>query len=57
MSESAKTDRDINEGKQDTISTNTISRSMHELGYWAKRPCRKPVISDRYTKKRLALAV
>ena len=44
----------FNEGKSDGVSSKTVARNLHKLGYWARRPCRKPLVSTRNKKKRLA---
>ena len=43
----------FNEGKSYIVSPKTVSRKLHDLGYWARRPCRKPLISQRNKKKGL----
>ena len=44
----------FNEGEEKQLSIKTISRQMHRLGFWERRPSRKPLVSQRNRMKRLA---
>ena len=44
----------INEGKEKQLSKKTISLELHKLGFWARRPNKKPLLSKRNLIKRLA---
>ena len=34
-------------------SSKTLSRNLHKMGFWARRACRKPLISNKNRKERL----
>ena len=44
----------FNQGKENCVSEKTISRYLHQMGYWARNACPKPLISATNTSKRLA---
>ena len=44
----------FNTGKVDDVSQKTVSRNLHKLGFYARKACRKPMISSTNRKKRLA---
>ena len=45
-----------NEGKQkqQKVSSKTLSRNLHQLGFWSRRAAKKPLVSKANRKKRLA---
>ena len=43
----------FNAGKNVPVSEKTVSRNLHKLGFYARRACRKPLISTRNKIKRL----
>ena len=44
----------FNKGKPKNVSGKTISRNLHAMGFWARRACKKPLVSTANQKKRLA---
>lgn len=44
----------VDESKEMLVSSKTISRNLHSLGFMARRPCKKPLISKLNKYKRLA---
>ena len=43
----------FNSGKDDQVSSKTVARTLHSLGFRARKACRKPMISKKNLKKRL----
>ena len=43
----------FNTGKKFSVSEKTVSRCLHNQGFYARRPCKKPFISARNRRKRL----
>ena len=43
-----------NDAKYQRVSSKTVSRALHKMGFWARRPCKKPLVSRTNKKKRLA---
>ena len=41
----------FNKGKVDDVSQKTVSRNLHKLGFYARKACRKPMISRTNRKK------
>ena len=46
-----------NDGKVCQLSQKTISRNLHRLGFYARRPCKKPWISKANQRKRLEVFI
>ena len=46
--------RMFNEGKEKQLSKKTISRELNKLGFWARRPNKKPLVSNRKRIKRIS---
>ena len=42
-----------NHAKDQNVSSKTVSRTLHKMGFWARRPCKKPLISQVNKRKRL----
>ena len=42
-----------NHAKDQNISSKTVSRTLHQMGFWARRPCKKPLVSKANKRKRL----
>ena len=41
----------FNSGKDDQVSSKTVARTLHSLGFRARKACRKPMISKKNLKK------
>ncbi|KAI6659527.1 Transposable element Tcb2 transposase [Oopsacas minuta] len=41
----------FNSGKDDEVSSKTVARTLHSLGFHARKACRKPMISKKNQKK------